>query len=103
MVDLTPCHHFAEEVVIVPEVLVEELAQLRIDYASLLTDFERALECSTQAQRDSIVFLRKLLRGAVSLDCSFQSAFEILTEKEFCLFNIYYLKGISQKLPESIR
>ena len=89
--------------VIVSEVLVEELAQLRGDYASLLMNFEEALECSTQAQKDSIVFLRKLLQGAVSLDSSFHSAFEILTDKEFCLFNIYYLKEISEILPEDIK
>ena len=89
--------------VIVSEVLVKELAHLRANYALLLMKFEKALECSTQAQKDSVFFIRKLLQGAVSLDSSFHSAFEILTEKEFCLFNIYYLKEINKILPEDIR
>ena len=58
--------------VAVPDILVEELVDLRTAYANLLVRFERALERSSEAQQDFIALLGKLLRRAVSSDCNFQ-------------------------------
>ena len=97
------CCRFTGQKVVVPDALVEELADLRAAYATLLMRFERELERSSEAQEDFVAFLRKLLRGAISSDCDFHSALEILIDNEVSLFNIHYLKHASIVLPEEVR
>ena len=88
--------------VAVPEILVEELVDLRFAYANLLMCLERELEGSSEAQEAFIALLGNVLPEAVCSDCKFPSAFKVLTKK-LSLFNIYYLKRVSKFLPEEVR
>ena len=77
---------------IVPETLVEELAELRIAFAKLLHNYEKQLRSSPEAKEEFVDFLPRLFHKPVE-NHSFQSCFNTLVE-EVSLFNIFYLKRI---------
>ena len=92
------------ERVVVPEALVEELADLRFAFAKLLRNYEKQLRHSPEAQEEFVEFLPRLFRkGLKSDDHSFQSHFDTLIEEEVSLFNIHYLKRICTIFPEDVR
>ena len=82
---------------------MQGLVELRTAYANLLNCFENAIESSSKAKKKCVALLRNPLQGAVSSNCDFHSAFDILTDKEVSLFDIQYLKSISTKLPKKVR
>ena len=86
----------------IPDTLVEELADLRFAYAKLLRSYEKELTRSTEAQKEFVEFLPKLLRRNLSSDQTFQLLFEELIEKEVTLFNIHYLKRLCSIFPEDV-
>ena len=90
------------ECVVVPEALVEELADLRFAFAKLLRNYEKQLRHSPEAQEEFVEFLPHLFHRAVE-DHSFQSHFKTLIEKEVSLFNTHYLKRICTIFPEDVR
>ena len=90
------------ERVVVPEALVEELADLRFAFAKLLRNYEKKLRHSPEAQEEFVEFLPRLFHRAVE-DHSFQSHFDTLIEEEVSLFNIFYLKRICGIFPEDVR
>ena len=90
------------ECVVVPEALVEELADLRFAFAKLIYNYEKQLHCSPEAQEEFVKFLPRLFHRAVE-DDSFQPHFNSLIEKEVSLFNIFYLKRICHIFPEDVR
>ena len=87
---------------VVPEVLVEELADLRFAFAKLLHNYEKQLHHSPEAQKEFVEFLPRLFHRAVE-DHSFQSLFNTLVEEEVSLFNTYYLKRLCTIFPEDVR
>ena len=95
---------FAAELVVVPETLLEELADLRIAFAQLLCEYEKELRNSPEAQEKFIEFLPRLLRNrkGFSSDQSFQSNFDKLIDEEVSLFNIHYLKRICSIFSEDV-
>ena len=90
------------ECVVVPEALVEELADLRFAFAKLLRNYEKKLRHSPEAQAEFVEFLPHLFHKAVE-DNSFQSHFKTLIEEEVSLFNTHYLKRICTIFPEDVR
>ena len=95
---------FTGENVLVPDALMQELADLQSAHALLLRHFERALQTRSKAQEEFIAFLRQQLPGAVPLDCNIHLAFEILKkEEEISLFSVQYLKNVSIILPGEVR
>ena len=94
---------FAAEEVVVPETLLEELADLRFAFAKLLRNYEKELRNSPESQEEFVEFLPRLLRRGFSSDQSFQSNFDKLIEEEVSLFNIHYLKRLCSIFSEEIR
>ena len=91
------------ERVIVPEALVEELADLRIAFAKLLRNYEKKLQSSPEAQEEFIEFVPRLFpRGLNIKNRRFQSLFDKLIEEEVSLFNTHYLKQLCYIFPEDI-
>ena len=72
--------------VVVPEALVEELADLRFAFAKLLRNYEKQLHHSPEAQEEFVKFLPHLFHRT-NEDHSFQSHFKTLIQKEVSLFN----------------
>ena len=93
---------FSETSVVVPEALLEELAELRFAFAKLLRKYEKQLLKSSKAQEEFVKFLPRLFHRAVD-DHSFQSHFNTLVEEELSLFNIFYLKRICAIFPKDVR
>ena len=90
------------ECVVVPEALVEELAELRFAFAKLLRNYEKKLRHSPEAQEEFVEFLPRLFHRAIG-DHSFQSHFNTLAEEQVSLFNIFYLKQLCTIFPEDVR
>ena len=89
---------------IVPEALVEELADLRIAFAKLLRNYEKKLHSSPEAQNEFIEFLPRLFPRGLNIEShSFQSFFNKLIEEEVSLFNTHYLKQLCSVFPEDVR
>ena len=89
-------------VLVVPEELVEELADLRFAFANLIYSYEEELQKSPEAQEKIVKFLPRLFHRPVE-DHSFQLQFNTLVEEEVSLFNIHYLKRICGIFPEDVR
>ena len=91
-------------VVVVPDELIEELADLRVAYAKLLRNYEREVLNSSEAQNEMVALLPRLLRnGGSNSDLDFKSSFDKLVEKKVSPFNIHYLKNIHSIFPEDVR
>ena len=90
---------------VVPDELVEELADLRVAFAKLLRNYEKELLNSSEAQDEFIALLPRLFRkgGLSSSDPDFKSNFNKLVEEKVSLFNIHYLKSIRSTFPEDVR
>ena len=104
-VEISDCvNFFVGEQVIVPDELVEELADLRFNFAELLHSYEKEIRNSVEAQEEFVTFLPKLFRREENLSHSlnFQSYFNWLEEK-VSLFNIHYLRRLCSKFPEDVR
>ena len=97
-----PSDNSAVDHVAIPGTLVEELANLRIAYAELLSDYEEEVWKSPEAQKEFVKFLPRLLERNFDSDQTFQLLFHILIEEEVSLFNIHYLKQICHKFPEDV-
>ena len=87
---------------VVPEALVEELADLRFAFANLIYCYEEELQKSPEAQEKFVKFLPRLFHKAID-DSSFQSHFNTLVEEEVSLFNTHYLKQLCTIFPEDVR
>ena len=88
---------------VVPDELVEELADLRVAFAKLLRNYEKELLNSPQAQAELVALLPRLFRkGGSSLDPDFKSNFDTLVEEKVSLFNTHYLKNIHSIFPEDV-
>lgn len=96
------CAISGEQVKLVPDSLVEELAGLRSAFARLLRNYEEQLQSSSEAQNEFVKFLPRLFHRAVD-NHSFQSHFNTLIEEEVSLFNIFYLKQLCGIFPEDVR
>ena len=79
--------------IVVPDELVDELASLRIGYASLLRNYKRVLENSPESQEEFVRTLPGLLHHT-ELSLDFQKCFDMLINEEVSLFNISYLKHL---------
>ena len=88
---------------IVPEVLVEQLADLRFAFAKLHHNYRKKLQSSPEAQEEFIEFLPRLFPRGLNIEShSFQSLFNKLIEEEVSLFNTHYLKQLCTIFPEDI-
>ena len=85
--------NFSAERVVVPDALVEELADLRFAYANLLYSYEIAIQKSSEAQEKFVKFLPRLFPRDFEGQ-SFQYHFNVLIQEEVSLFNTHYLKRI---------
>ena len=90
------------ERVVVPEALVEELADLRFAFANLIYSYEEELQKNPEAQEKFVKFLPRLFHRAIE-DHSFQSHFDTLIEEEVSLFNTHYLKQLCTIFPKDVR
>ena len=90
--------------VVVPNELVEELADLQVAFAKLIRNYEKELLNSSEAQDELVALMPRLFRkGGSSLDSDFKSNFNKLVEEKVSLFNIHYLKSIRSTFPEDVR
>ena len=90
------------ERVVVPEALVEELADLRFAFANLIYSYEEELQKNPESQEKFVKFLPRLFHRAIE-DHSFQSHFDTLIEEEVSLFNTHYLKQLCTIFPKDVR
>ena len=98
------CIYYTGAHVVVPDELVEELADLRVAFAKLLRNYEKELLNSSEAQDEFVALLPRLFRkGGSSSDPDFKSNFDKLVEEKVSLFNIHYLKSIRSTFPEDVR
>ena len=88
---------------VVSDNLLEDLADLRVDYASLLCEYKNVLESSPEAQKKFVDTLPGLLGRSLGPDHSFQSHFNKLVDEEVSLFNITYLKILCRIFPADVR
>ena len=88
--------------VMIPEKLVMELADLRVEYASMLLKISRELKKLTEEDKENLIFFLSLLITDVNSNHNMLKAFEILQEHT-SLFNIYYLKQFSTEFPDEIK
>ena len=88
---------------VVSDELLEDLADLRVDYASLLYEYKNVLESSPEAQKKFVDTLPGLLGRSLGPDHSFQSCFNKFVDEEVSLFNITYLKNLCRIFPADVR
>ena len=88
--------------IVVPDELLEDLANLREDYASFLCEYKNVLESSPEAQKKFVDTLPGLLGRSLGPDHSFQSYFNIYVDEELSLFNINYLKTFCYIFPADV-
>ena len=88
---------------VVPDELLEGLADLRVEYANLLFEYKNVLESSPEAQKKFVDTLPGLLGRSLGPDHSFQSYFNKLVYEEVSLFNITYLKSLCHIFPADVR
>ena len=89
---------------VVPEALVEELADLRFAFAKLHHNYRKKLQSSPEAQNEFIEFLPRLFPRDLNIENRrFQSLFNKLIEEEVSLFNTHYLKQLCSVFPEDVR
>ena len=93
----------AGEQFVVSDELLEDLADLRVEYASLLYEYKNVLECSPEAQKKFVELLPGLIGRSLGPDCNFQSYFNKLIDEEVSLFNITYLKKLCRIFPADVR
>ena len=93
----------AREQFVVSEELLENLADLRVEYASLLCEYKNVLERSPEAQKKFVDTLPGLLGRSPGPDHSFQSYFDKLVDEEVSLFNITYLKKLCRIFPADVK
>ena len=93
----------AGEQFVVSDDLLEDLANLRVDYASLLCEYKNVLESSPEAQKKFVDTLPGLLGRSLGPDHSFQSYFNKLVDEEVSLFNITYLKQLCRIFPADVK
>lgn len=100
-----------EVVIVVPDEVLEELADLRFAYARLLHKYKHEVQSSPEAQKAFVEALSPLYRRAQirpfmterhDSDHAFQSCFDKLVEEEVSLFNIYYMKKLCRIFPTYI-
>ena len=89
--------------IVVPDELLEDLAGLRVGYASFLREYKKVLESSPEAQKEFVDTLPGLLGRSLGPDHSFQSYFNILVDNEVSLFNITYLEELCNIFPDDVR
>ena len=88
---------------VVSDELLEDLASLRVDYASLLREYKNVLESSPESQRKFVDTLPGLLGRSHGPEHNFQSYFNKLVDEEVSLFNITYLKDLCRIFPADVR
>ena len=82
-----------EQSVIIPsEELLEELAGLRISYATFLQKYKKVIQDNAEAQKEFVETVPGVIHRELGPDHSFQSYFKTLIDEEVSLFNITYLK-----------
>ena len=93
----------AGEQFVVSDEILEDLAELRVNYASLLYEYKNVLESSPEAKKKFVEFLPGLLGRSLGPDHSFQSYFNKLVDEEVSLFNITYLKQLCHIFPADVK
>ena len=91
------------EQLVVSDELLEDLADLRVNYAILLCEYKNVLESSPEAQEKFVDTLPGLLGRSLGPDHSFRSCFSKLVDEEVSLFNITYLKNLCRIFPTDVR
>ena len=89
--------------IVIPDELLEDLAALRVGYASFLYEYKNVLESSPEAQKKFVDTLPGLLGRSFGPDHSFQSYFNKRVDEEVSLFNINYLETFCNIFPADVR
>ena len=92
-----------EQLIVSSDDLLEELAGLRISYATFLHGYKKVLEDNPEAQEKFVVIVSRVICRELGPDHSFQSYFNTLIDEEVSLFNITYLKILCDKFPAEVR
>ena len=87
---------------IVPEPLLEELADLRVKYARLLRSYKKEVQKSPEALEEFVETVQTVLDRRTS-ERIFQSLFDTFVEEEVSIFNTFYLKKFCDIFPEDVR
>ena len=91
-----------QQVVNVPDELIQELADVRFGFAKLTYKYEREVQKSPEAKEKFIKLLPRLCKNLKVKDGSFESLFDALVEERISLFNVHYLKLFSKEFPEDV-
>ena len=88
--------------IVVPNKLLEDLAALRVGFATFLREYKNVLENSPEAQKRFVDTLSRFLRRSLGPDHSFQMYFNIVVDEEVSLFNITYLEMFCNIFPADV-
>ena len=90
------------ERLVVPDELLEDLAKLRVQYASFVYEYKKVLESSPEAQKKFVELLPMIVRRSFGPDHNFESYFNKLVDEEVSLFNIVYLQNLCSLFPTDV-
>ena len=91
-----------EQLIFLPDELLEKLAGLRMCYAKFLHEYKKVLQGNAEAREKFVETVPDLIHRELGSDCSFQSYFSILKDEEVSLFNITYLKLFCSFFPDDV-
>ena len=87
--------------VTVPDTVVQELAKLSCTFANLRCDYRKKIQSSPEAEEKCTNFLPELLPTRPHRE--FTPLFDEFINVKVCIFNIHYLKLLSDEFSEDIR
>ena len=89
--------------VTIPEDLVRNLADLRVQYASMLWKIRLELENLTEGEQEKLRFVLSVLLVNVNSNHKMLETFDTFLQQDTSLFNICHLKQFSRTFPDKIK
>ena len=90
------------ERLVVPDELLEDLAKLRVQYASFVYEYKKVVESSPEAKKKFVELLPMIVHRSFGSDHNFESYFNKLVDEEVSLFNIVYLQNLCSLFPTDV-
>ena len=89
--------------IVIPDELVMSLANLRIQFASMLFEIRLELKNLTEGEQEKLTFVLSMLVVNVNSNHKMLEAFDTFLQQDTSLFNICYLKQFSRTFPDKIK
>ena len=89
--------------IVIPDELVMSLANLRVQFASILFEIRLELKNLTEGEQEKLTFVLSMLVVNVNSNHKMLEAFDTFLQQDTSLFNICYLKQFSRTFPDKIK